>query len=57
MLRLALAFLLVAILAGALGLFRTQYVASEIAWILFVVFLVMAVVSLVFGRRAGPGPL
>jgi len=54
MLRLALAFLLVAILAGALGLFRAEFVASEIAWILFVVFLVLAVVSLIAGSRAGP---
>lgn len=54
MLRLALGFLLVAILAGALGFFRTQYLASEVAWILVVVFLVMAVVSLIFGRRSGP---
>jgi uncharacterized membrane protein YtjA (UPF0391 family) len=54
MLRLALAFFLIAILAGALGLFRTQYLAAEIAWVLFVVFLVMAVVSIVLGRRAEP---
>jgi uncharacterized membrane protein YtjA (UPF0391 family) len=54
MLRLALGFLLVAILAGALGLFRAEYIASEIAWVLFVVFLVLAVVSLIAGRRAGP---
>ena len=54
MLRLALAFLLVSLLAGALGLFRTQFIASEVAWVLFVVFLVLAVVSLVFGRRTEP---
>jgi len=54
MLRLALGFLLIAILAGALGLFRTEYVASEVAWVLFVVFLILAVVSMVVGRRAGP---
>ena len=54
MLRMALGFLLIAILAGALGLFRTQYIASEIAWVLFVVFLVMAVLSLVLGRRGSP---
>ena len=54
MLRMALAFLLVALLAGALGMFRVEYIASEVAWILFVVFLILAVVSLVAGRRAGP---
>lgn len=54
MLRWALVFLVVALIAGALGLFRTQFVASEIAWILFVVFLILFVVSLVMGQRAPP---
>jgi uncharacterized membrane protein YtjA (UPF0391 family) len=54
MLRLALIFLVVALIAGALGLFRTEMVAAEVAWVLFVVFLIMAVVSMVVGRRAGP---
>ena len=54
MLRAALLFLVIAIVAGLLGLFRTEYIASEVAWVLFVVFLVMFVLSLVLGRRAGP---
>jgi len=54
MLRMALLFLLIALLAGALGLVRTEWLASEIAWVLFVVFLILAVVSLVMGNRAGP---
>lgn len=54
MLRMALVFLLIAILAGALGLFRVQFIASEVAWVLFVIFLILAVVSMVFGRRAEP---
>lgn len=54
MLRWALVFLLVSLVAGALGLFRTQFIAAELAWVLFVVFLIMAIVSLVVGRRAGP---
>ena len=54
MLRMAILFFLIALVAGALGLFRTEFLASEIAWVLFVVFLVIAVVSLVVGRRAGP---
>jgi uncharacterized membrane protein YtjA (UPF0391 family) len=54
MLRLAIGFLLIAILAGALGLFRTEAVASEVAWVLFVVFLVLAVLSMVIGRRGAP---
>jgi uncharacterized membrane protein YtjA (UPF0391 family) len=55
MLQLALLFLVVAVIAGALGLFATQYVASQIAWVLFVVFLILFVLSFVFGRRT-PAP-
>lgn len=54
MLRAALVFLIIALIAGALGLFRTEYLASEIAWVLFVAFLILAVVSLVFGRPSRP---
>jgi uncharacterized membrane protein YtjA (UPF0391 family) len=54
MLRWALLFLIVAILAGALGMYNTEYIASEVAWVLFVVFLILFVVALVFGRSAGP---
>jgi uncharacterized membrane protein YtjA (UPF0391 family) len=54
MLRWAIVFLVVALVAGALGLARTEYVTSEIAWILFVVFLILFVVSLVFGRAQPP---
>jgi uncharacterized membrane protein YtjA (UPF0391 family) len=54
MLRAALLFLIIALIAGALGLFRTEYLASEIAWVLFVAFLILAVISLVLGRRSAP---
>jgi uncharacterized membrane protein YtjA (UPF0391 family) len=54
MLRWALLFLIIALVAGALGLFRASFIASEIAWILFVVFLLLFVVSLVFVRRGPP---
>ena len=54
MLRWALLFLVIAIIAGALGMFRAEFISSEIAWILFVVFLVFFIVSLVLGRRAPP---
>ncbi len=55
MLRMAVVFFVIALIAGLLGLFRTEYVASEIAWVLFAVFLIFAVVSLLFGgRRTGP---
>jgi uncharacterized membrane protein YtjA (UPF0391 family) len=54
MLRWALLFLVVALVAGALGAFRVQFIASEVAWILFVVFLILFVVSLFMGRRGPP---
>lgn len=44
-------FLVVALVAGALGLFQVEIIAANVAWILFVVFLILAVVSLIFGRR------
>jgi uncharacterized membrane protein YtjA (UPF0391 family) len=56
MLRWALLFLVIALVAGALGLFRVEFLAAEIAWVLFVVFLLLFVVSLVL-RRRGPPPL
>jgi uncharacterized membrane protein YtjA (UPF0391 family) len=56
MLRLALFFLIVALIAGALGVSGVAAVSSEIAWILFAVFIVLFLVSLVMGmgRRTGP---
>lgn len=54
MLRYSLLFLVIALIAGALGLFNAQFIASEIAWVLFVIFLVLFVVSLLIGRRAPP---
>ncbi len=54
MLKWALVFLIIAILAGALGMFNTEAVASNVAWVLFVVFLILFVVSLVLGRRSPP---
>jgi uncharacterized membrane protein YtjA (UPF0391 family) len=56
MLRWALIFLVIALVAGVLGLFRVEFIAAEIAWVLFAVFLILFVVSLVFGRR-GPPPV
>jgi len=52
----ALLFLIIAIVAGALGLFNVQAISSDIAWTLFVVFLVLFVVSLLIGRPWGTGP-
>jgi uncharacterized membrane protein YtjA (UPF0391 family) len=54
MLRWALLFLIFALVAGALGLFRVSFMAQEIAWVLFVVFIIFFVVSLVMGRSHQP---
>jgi uncharacterized membrane protein YtjA (UPF0391 family) len=53
MLRWALLFLLIALIAGAFGLWGLEGTAMWIAEALFVVFLILFVVSLVMGRR-GP---
>ncbi len=54
MLRLAIAFLIIALIAGALGLLNVAGISSTIAWWLFVVFLILFVVSLVFGGVRQP---
>jgi uncharacterized membrane protein YtjA (UPF0391 family) len=51
MLRLALLFLIVAIAAGIFGFGGIAGLSMDIAWILVVVFLILAVVSFIFGRR------
>ena len=57
----ALTFLVVALIAGVLGFTTVAGTALGIAKILFFVFLVLFVVSLVLhlvrGRGVGPGPL
>ena len=55
MLRWALIFLIVALIAGAFGFFGVAGVATDIARVLFFVFLVLLVVSLLFGWRGGWG--
>jgi uncharacterized membrane protein YtjA (UPF0391 family) len=54
MLQLSIVFLIIALIAGALGLSGTAYVSGEIAWVLFVVFLILFVLSFLFGRRVPP---
>jgi uncharacterized membrane protein YtjA (UPF0391 family) len=54
MLRWAVLFLIIALIAGALGLFRTEVIASNVAWALFVVFLVLFVASFIIGRVRPP---
>ena len=51
MLRYALIFLVIALLASAFGMFSLSGVAMEAARILFFVFLVMLVISLIGGQR------
>ena len=51
MLRYALIFLVIALLASAFGMFGLSGVAMEAARILFFVFLVLLVISLISGRR------
>ncbi len=51
MLRWALTFLIVALVAGLFGFWGSEGVAMEIARVLFVVFLLLFIVSLLAGRR------
>ena len=50
MLHYALMFLIVGLVAGALGLFGIAAVASQIAWVLFLIGVIILVVHLVTGR-------
>jgi len=51
MLYYALVFLVVGLIAGALGLFGIAAVAGQIAWVLFLVAMVLLVIHLASGRR------
>lgn len=53
MLRLSLAFLIVALLAGVFGFGLVAGTAMEIAKILFFIFLVLFVLSFLFGIMGG----
>ncbi len=54
MLRLAVVFLIIALVAGALGAFHVEYLSANIAWTLFAIFLILFLVSLVFGGWRRP---
>ena len=56
MLRWAITFAIIALIAGALGFFSLENTAATIAKIFAFVFLVMFVVSLIFGNRVAGGP-
>jgi len=54
MLNWSLTFLVVGLIAAVLGSTGLADAATQIAWILFVVFLVLYLVSLIAGRRISP---
>ena len=54
MLRYALIFLIVAVVAGALGFGALEGVAMQAAKLLCLVFIVLFIVSAVMGRRGTP---
>jgi len=54
MLYYALMFLVVGLIAGALGLFGIAAIAGQIAWVLFLIGVVLIVVHMIGGRRALP---
>ena len=61
MLRYAVIFFVVAIIAAVLGFSGIAGAATNIAWVLFVVFVILAIVSLLRGRAritsSGPTPV
>jgi len=50
MLYYSLVFLIVGLIAGALGIYGVAAIASQIAWVLFLIGIVLLVVHLVSGR-------
>ncbi len=54
MLRWALLFLVIAIIAAILGLWPVAWLAKEVALILFVLFIALFIIALVVGRAAPP---
>ena len=56
MLRWAFIFLVIAVIAGLLGLTGVTAIAAEIAWALFVIGLILAVIFFISGRRPPSGP-
>ena len=54
MLRWTLIFLIIALVAGVFGFWQLQGTAMQIARILFFIFIVLFLVSLIMGRRGGP---
>jgi uncharacterized membrane protein YtjA (UPF0391 family) len=53
MLYYALVFLIVGLVASALGIYGIAAVASQIAWVLFLIGVVLVLVHLISGRPRG----
>ena len=51
MLYYALMFLVVGLIAGALGISGVSAVASQIAWVLFLIGIILLVVNMISGSR------
>jgi len=51
MLYYALVFLIVGLVAGALGLFGIAQIAGQISWVLFLICVVLLVIHVASGRR------
>ena len=56
MLRLAIVFLVIALLAGLFGFYNTEFISMEAARICFFVFIVLAVLALLGGLARRPIP-
>ena len=56
MLRLALLFLVIALIAGVLGFSGVAGLSMDIAWILIVAFLVLAAIMFIGGAMRGSPP-
>ena len=54
MLYYALLFLIVGLIAGALGLAGIAAIAEQIAWVLFLIGVILIVIHLITGRRVPP---
>src|SRR5438067_1242259 len=54
MLRLAIVFLVIAIIAAVLGATHAAFISEQIAWVLFVIFVILFIVSLLFGGLRRP---
>ncbi len=46
----ALVFLIIGLIAGALGIYGVAAIASQIAWVLFLIGIVLLVIHLISGR-------